>query len=93
MANPVIVIPDYLTECAIEREVFGHQATIRLLGAVSESEIIDSIADAEVILLYHDISLTSASIVKMTDCKIIVDRKSTRLNSSHIPLSRMPSSA
>lgn len=72
MANPVIVIPDYLTECVIEREVFGQQATIRLLGAVSESEIIDSIADAEVILLYHDISLTSASIVKMTDCKIIV---------------------
>ena len=25
--------------------------------------------------------------------KIIEDRKSTRLNSSHIPLSRMPSSA
>ena len=45
MANPVIVIPDYLTECAIEREVFGQQATIRLLGAVSESEIIDSIAE------------------------------------------------
>ena len=25
--------------------------------------------------------------------RVIVDRKSTRLNSSHIPLSRMPSSA
>ena len=25
--------------------------------------------------------------------KIVIDRKSTRLNSSHIPLSRMPSSA
>ena len=29
----------------------------------------------------------------LSDEKIIVDRKSTRLNSSHIPLSRMPSSA
>ena len=27
------------------------------------------------------------------DFKDIIDRKSTRLNSSHIPLSRMPSSA
>ena len=26
-------------------------------------------------------------------CPHIIDRKSTRLNSSHIPLSRMPSSA
>ena len=25
--------------------------------------------------------------------KVVIDRKSTRLNSSHIPLSRMPSSA
>ena len=28
-----------------------------------------------------------------TNCGDVVDRKSTRLNSSHIPLSRMPSSA
>ena len=26
-------------------------------------------------------------------CPVLIDRKSTRLNSSHIPLSRMPSSA
>ena len=30
---------------------------------------------------------------KIARLKIGVDRKSTRLNSSHIPLSRMPSSA
>ena len=29
----------------------------------------------------------------MTLCVLLADRKSTRLNSSHIPLSRMPSSA
>ena len=29
----------------------------------------------------------------MTNGQLMVDRKSTRLNSSHIPLSRMPSSA
>ena len=29
----------------------------------------------------------------ITSCAIHEDRKSTRLNSSHIPLSRMPSSA
>ena len=30
---------------------------------------------------------------RLSDAKSYVDRKSTRLNSSHIPLSRMPSSA
>lgn len=72
MANHVIVIPDYLTECGIEREVFGQQATIRMLGALTESQILDSIGDCEVVLLYHDISLTSNSIDKMRKCKAIV---------------------
>ena len=31
--------------------------------------------------------------VRWASCNIFSDRKSTRLNSSHIPLSRMPSSA
>ena len=35
---------------------------------------------------------TPGSLVRI-DSSLIVDRKSTRLNSSHIPLSRMPSSA
>ena len=31
--------------------------------------------------------------LELSDAPILIDRKSTRLNSSHIPLSRMPSSA
>ena len=72
MSNPVIVIPDYLTECAIEREVFGQQATIRMLGALTESQILDSIGDAEIVLLYHDISLSLSSISRMQKCKAII---------------------
>ena len=33
------------------------------------------------------------TVVETDDAKMGLDRKSTRLNSSHIPLSRMPSSA
>ena len=36
---------------------------------------------------------TLSSKLNLTEKKAIEDRKSTRLNSSHIPLSRMPSSA
>ena len=50
---------------------------------------------AEVILLSTGIGLTNVSGRLNQNAKQIVniDRKSTRLNSSHIPLSRMPSSA
>ena len=34
-----------------------------------------------------------AIVTSVNEFKLIIDRKSTRLNSSHIPLSRMPSSA
>ena len=41
---------------------------------------------------YHDEVITTTSKM-IEDCAVAGDRKSTRLNSSHIPLSRMPSSA
>lgn len=72
MAKPVIVIADYLTECGIEREVFGEKATIRLLGANDENQILKKVQDADVVLVFHDISLTSKSIEKMAQCKAIV---------------------
>ncbi|MFM7111538.1 MAG: C-terminal binding protein [Planctomycetota bacterium] len=72
MSNPVVVIPDYLTECGIEREVFGDKAGIRLLGALHEDQILDSVADAEIVLLFHDISITHLSLSKMNHCKAIV---------------------
>ena len=56
-SKPVIVVPDYLTECAIEREIYGPEATIRLLGATDECQILDAVEDADVVLLYHDIVL------------------------------------
>ena len=71
-SKPVIVVPDYLTECAIEREVYGPEATIRLLGATDESQILDAVEDADVVLLYHDIVLTDRSISRMRRCRAIV---------------------
>lgn len=71
-AKPVIVVPDYLTECTIEREVFGSEATIRLLGATDENQVVDGVEDADVILLFHDIVLTAKSISRMHRCRAIV---------------------
>ena len=41
----------------------------------------------------HEFSSIPGVIEDVTDIVLNIDRKSTRLNSSHIPLSRMPSSA
>ena len=48
-------------------------------------------ADAEA--KYTDTKFTDGSPLREAELLIEADRKSTRLNSSHIPLSRMPSSA
>ena len=37
--------------------------------------------------------IVPVTVVEAGPCVVTQDRKSTRLNSSHIPLSRMPSSA
>ena len=39
------------------------------------------------------VNAQAISDTQRTEIERIIDRKSTRLNSSHIPLSRMPSSA
>ena len=44
--------------------------------------------------LLHAMTTNHVQVLKPGDsCYLFLDRKSTRLNSSHIPLSRMPSSA
>jgi len=72
MSNPIVVIPDYLTECGIEREVFGDKVDIRLIGALHEDQLLDLVSDAEIVLLFHDISITHLSLSKMDHCKAIV---------------------
>ena len=50
----------------------------------------------EVLVMFAGVAPLSIVIAKNSKAKIVFsneDRKSTRLNSSHIPLSRMPSSA
>ena len=55
----------------------------------------DGVSVAKEIELKHPVENMGAQMVKEVASKTadVADRKSTRLNSSHIPLSRMPSSA
>ena len=50
-------------------------------------------SDAASVLRKLGKAARNAVLLSRRDYRLMVDRKSTRLNSSHIPLSRMPSSA
>ena len=60
---------------------------------VNGKEIIEDNGDAAAILAQKGISADKAEAAKGTMAYNILDRKSTRLNSSHTDSSRMPSSA
>ena len=65
-------------------DLFGRARLYRLAGANDRPGAAAAIAEA--IVVSYECDLVTALIA-------LPDRKSTRLNSSHIPLSRMPSSA
>ena len=63
---------------------------------VGRDHALDSVGHGQIAVLSHQLAvldlLQAANVLAVGDVELL-DRKSTRLNSSHIPLSRMPSSA
>ena len=64
---------------------------ITTTGKLSYKADVDKLA--ELTADWPDVIRPVEVVMKVSDTKLKKDRKSTRLNSSHIPLSRMPSSA
>ena len=62
---------------------------VRMLNSPKSAKVLEAIYDAAL----NDDHKHQAAAWKLIVDRIVPDRKSTRLNSSHIPLSRMPSSA
>ena len=77
------------TPVTFQRKV-GEQE--KLYGSVTAMDVAEALAARGVQIDRRTIDL-SEPIKTLGDFEVGVDRKSTRLNSSHIPLSRMPSSA
>ncbi|MCE3229969.1 MAG: hypothetical protein K0S32_4520 [Bacteroidetes bacterium] len=67
-----IAVIDYLTETSLEQKVIGENATLQCLHCKTEKEIPDSISEADAVLLYHHVTLTSLSLKKMKNVKLIV---------------------
>ena len=67
-----VVITDFIPDTSTEEEVLGDLAEVVALNAASEDEVLDGVADADAILLYHLISLTEKAISRMEKCRLIV---------------------
>ena len=87
-----------IPEGILESELFGHKKGA-FTGAIDNRKGYFEIADGGTLFLDEIAEMPLTTQVKLLrvletgEFMPIGDRKSTRLNSSHIPLSRMPSSA
>jgi D-3-phosphoglycerate dehydrogenase/C-terminal binding protein len=67
------VIPDFIVDdLRPEREILGDLADVVALGAHSEDELVGRIETADVIILYHEVSLTRRTLERLDRCRFIV---------------------
>lgn len=68
-----VVVTDFINEpLDHERRILGDLADVVSLNAFSEDDLVGKIEEADAIMLYHFISLTSRTIGRLKKCKLIV---------------------
>jgi D-3-phosphoglycerate dehydrogenase/C-terminal binding protein len=68
-----VVITDFITgPLEHERRILGDLADITALDAKNESELAGRIEDADIVMVYHYLGLSAATIARLTKCKLIV---------------------
>lgn len=75
MKNPLpkVVITDFINDSlSIEKEVLQGIATVEAFDAYSEEALRGKIESAKAVMLYHNLSLSAATIENLTDCDLIV---------------------
>jgi C-terminal binding protein len=98
MSRPRVVVTDFVTgDLAPERTVLGDLAEPVALNAYSEADLVGRVEDAAALMLYHNLSISRATIGRLTACKLIVrcgvgydnvDRQFAR--SRGIPVANVP---
>lgn len=72
-ARAKVVITDFITgELKHERRILGDLADVIALDAKTESELAGRIEDADIVMVYHYLGLSAATIARLTKCKLIV---------------------
>lgn len=68
-----VVVADFITDdLRPERELLGDIAQLESLNATSERDLFGKVEDAAAVMLYHNIEITTETISRLRDCKLIV---------------------
>lgn len=70
--RPLVVVTDHLAEAGVERAVLDPVADLRLLQTNDETEVARRAADADVLLVFHDIRLGERALAALPKCRGIV---------------------
>jgi D-3-phosphoglycerate dehydrogenase len=71
-ARPLVVVTDHLAEAGVEKPVLEGIAEVRLLQTNDEGEVIRRGADADVLLVYHDIKVSEPTLAALPRCKAVI---------------------
>ena len=72
-SRPLVVVTDFITEpLDYERQILGEVADVVAIDANHESELAGAVEQASALMIYHAISLTSETINRLQNCKLIV---------------------
>ncbi len=73
MARFKVVLTDFITgSLDPERRVLGELADVTALDRYDESELAGFVEDADALMLFHNLSVTRATIQRLERCKLIV---------------------
>jgi D-3-phosphoglycerate dehydrogenase len=71
-SRPLVVVTDHLAEAGVERAVLDPIADVRLLQTSDERHVARAGADADVLLVFHDIRLTEVALGALDRCKAVI---------------------
>jgi C-terminal binding protein len=73
MPRPLVVITDFVTGSLLaEEQILGDLADVVAVNGFSENDLIGRAEQAVALMVYHNLSITRATIERLTQCKLIV---------------------
>src|SRR3954454_9321483 len=70
--RPLVVITDHLAEAGVERALLDPVADVKLLQTCDEADVARDGADADLLLVFHDMKLGERTIAALDRCRGIV---------------------
>jgi D-3-phosphoglycerate dehydrogenase len=71
-SRPLVVVTDHLAEAGVEGPILSDVADVRLLNTNDEQEVIRDGADADVLLVYHNIKLSERCLSALRRVKAVI---------------------